>query len=733
MSFRNRSAGLRLAFLTLALFLVFAVAAVEGAAGARYVVAQCGWRAGQDASWFDSSADRFGRSNYCQPPASADPFEGVHLISQFKASTETVGGTRFASWRWQTPPGTGIVNVHGQRWQYLTEGFQHRLGSVPPNGNFTPFLELGNSDGTKRDFWQGFEPYAQAFESRLVCFRPSDRTCAADGTVLAGVRSLTISIDDQVRPTSRVGGDIATGNWQKGSMSLTFTNRDTGAGLRFARTSIDGALLASSEMACEKVMVSGQWRGTRMQPCPTSAAGSHTVDTKTLADGPHSLQHCADDFAGSTGCSAPMTIRVDNNAPAAPRELSVDGGEGWHRKNSFDLAWVNPDQGVASPIVASLLGLQGPEGFTRGPWGGEGGGRITGIELPGPGEYRLRVWLVDQAGNSEASHAAEATLRLDDVPPTGYFEEAPEEDPALVRVPVSDRHSGVRGGSIAWREAGGAWHELPTRFSTSGDPTLVARFPDDLPRGVWEMRAVAVDAAGNLGLIDRRANGSKMTVRTPLLDETVITAALVAGHREGRNRVLAGYGRRALLTGRLSGIESGGIGHVELTVTELPLPGSRWSARSRTVRTDRHGRFETWLRPGPGRNVSVRFAGTRRLQESASGVLELRVRGKLTFKAAPKRLRTGSKVSFRGRVLGREAWNPSRGNLVQIQYFEESARKWRPVTLARTDREGLYRTGYRFRYITGTARIRLRALLIPSSRFPYSGAASKPVLVRVRG
>ena len=284
MPFRNRSVGLRLTFLTLTLFAILALAAAEGAAGARYVVAQCGWHAGQDATWFDSSADRFGRSNYCQPPASADPFDGVHLISQVKASTETVGGTRFASWRWQAPQGTGIVNVHGQRWQYLREGFQHRLGGVPPNGTFSPLLALDYSDGTKRDFWQGFEPYAQAFESRLVCFRPSEKTCAADGTVLAGVRSLTISIDDQVRPTAQAGGEMTAGSWLKGTKGLTFSNRDTGSGLRFAQTSIDGALLARSEMNCSKVMVSGQWRGTRMQPCPTSAGGGHSVNTAALSD-----------------------------------------------------------------------------------------------------------------------------------------------------------------------------------------------------------------------------------------------------------------------------------------------------------------------------------------------------------------------------------------------------------------------------------------------------------------
>ena len=733
MAFRNRFAAIAVILLTTTLFAISAFAATDGAAAARYVVAQCGWHVGQDASWFDSSDDKYGRSSYCQTPESADPFEGVHLINQVKGSAGAIGGTKFSSWRWQAPAGTGIVNVHGQRWQYLREGFQHRLGGVAQNGGFSPFLELDTSDGTKRDFWQGFEPYAQAFETRLVCYRTSDRNCPVNGTVLTGVRSLTISIDDPVKPVATISGGLTGEGWLRGSQSLTFANRDTGAGLRFAQTAIDGSVRGSTEMSCAKTMISGQWRGTKMQPCPPSVTGSHTVDTRTIADGPHSLHHCAFDFAGSSGCTVSRTIRVDNNPPAAPKALVVEGSDAWRRTNAFNLTWTNPDQGVASPIAASLLRLSGPEGFNAGPAGKPGAGRIDGIQLPGPGEFRARVWLLDQAGNSDEAHSAEVTLRLDDVPPTGYFADPPEEDPGLIEVPVADRFSGVASGSIAWRPASGeTWQPIQTDL-IHAEQKLRARFPDDLPRGNWVLRAVIGDRAGNMTATDRRANGSLMTVRTPLLDETSISAGLNSRLRDRRGSMEVGFGRRAHLTGRLTGVESGGVGGAELTVSEVPFPGSRGSETSRKVVTDSRGYFELWLAPGTSRRVSVKFAGNRRLQESSSGVLELRVRGKLTFKARPRRLKTGQKVFFRGRVLAPGGWHPVRGNLVQIQYFEESARRWRPVALTRTDRHGRYRSSYRFRYITGLARIRLRALLVPSSRFPYSGAASKPVRIRVRG
>lgn len=733
MAFRNRFAALAVFLLALALFVLSAVAATDGAAAARYVVAQCGWHVGQDASWFENASGRFTRSSYCQTPESADPFEGAHVISQVKSGTKSVDGTKFAGWRWQAPKGTGIVNVHGQRWQHLAEGFQHKLGSAPPGGSFKPFLELDYSDGTKRDFWQGFSPHAEAFQSRLVCNRSSSKNCAVKGTVLAGVRSLAISLDDSVKPTTRISGSLTTGGWLRGTQQLTFKNQDTGSGLWFAETRIDGALRASSEMNCAKAMVSGQWRGKKMQPCPTSADGSHSINTRVLSDGTHKVKHCATDFADSSTCTGDRTIRVDNNAPSSPNGLRVEGGDGWHRTNGFNLTWVDPGQGAGSPVVSSAYRLSGPGDYAGGPWRRAGSGQLAGIRVPGPGEYRVKVWLADEAGNSDENHAAEATLRLDNVPPTGYLAEPPEADPALIEAPVADLYSGVMGGSIAWRrQSGGEWHELPTRYSVA-DRNLSARFPHDLPRGVWTLRAVIVDRAGNITVTDRRANGSVMTVRTPFLDETRIRAGLSTRARGGRSNLSIGYGKRAHLGGRLTGVDTGGIGGVRLTVTETPFPGSRGKTRSRKLKTDARGYFDLWLTRGPGRRITVSYAGSRRLEDSVSVPLELNVRGRLGFRAKPRRLETGQRVYFSGRVAARGAWHPSRGNLVQIQYFEESARRWRPVTLTRTDREGRYRTSYRFRYITGVARIRLRALLVPASRFPYGGAASKPVTIRVRG
>jgi hypothetical protein len=76
---------------------------------------------------------------------------------------------------------------------------------------------------------------------------------------------------------------------------------------------------------------------------------------------------------------------------------------------------------------------------------------------------------------------------------------------------------------------------------------------------------------------------------------------------------------------------------------------------------------------------------------------------------------------------------PRRGKLVAIQYFEAAAKRWRPILVTRTDHAGHFRAGYRFRYVSGSASIRLRAVALAEERWPYAPGASPPLTVRVTG
>ncbi len=724
---RKSAAALSLVLLSIAGFL-----APQSGVAARYTVTQCGWHVGHDATWADSSADKFTRSSFCQPPASADPFDGVHLNSETRASADVVAGTRYARWRWQAPAGTGIVTIRGQRWHVLKDGFQHRIGSATPNGSFTPFLDQAETDLVKRDFAASFSPFAESVESRLRCGKAEDRFCSTETSSLAGVRGLTITIDDSKAPGTSISGTLAGGSWMRGSQSLAFSSTDIGSGLRYAQTLVDGSVRVQTEHGCGKELIAGQWRGTRMRPCPLSAGGSHTINTAGLSDGSHRLRQCAVDFAGNGGCLADRTIRTDNTAPAAPRQLYVTGGGAWQRSSAFDLFWLDPDQGAGAPIVISRYRVTAP-GHDSGPVSQFGSGAIRRLTVPRAGEYRVAVWLVDQAGNVNPAAAAETMVRLDDVPPSGYFAEPGADRPEHLRVPVSDGHSGVAGGTISYRRQGdGSWRQLPTRYDLAGR-ALEADFPSgEVAPGTYEFEARVLDRAGNGFVTGRRGNGSPLTLRAPLKDMTSLTARLRSKRRSGL-ALKVPYGKPARVSGRLTGDGGRALAGQRIRVVQTPASGARAATSVIRATTGRDGYFSVGLPRGASRRVSVAFAGSPKLMAASAGPLSLRVKGSLSLRATPRKLETGQVLRLRGRVESRWARRPGRGSLVAIQYFEEASGRWRPVLVTRAGPHGNFHAGYRFRYITSSARIRLRAVLLPSQFFPFDPAASSTVKVEVRG
>jgi hypothetical protein len=152
-----------------------------------------------------------------------------------------------------------------------------------------------------------------------------------------------------------------------------------------------------------------------------------------------------------------------------------------------------------------------------------------------------------------------------------------------------------------------------------------------------------------------------------------------------------------------------------------------------TLATGRRGGFELRLPPGPSRRVAVSFAGDGGLDASRRAPLELRVRSGVSLRVAPAALQTGQAVRLSGRVSDRGAPISRRGKLVAIQYLEEATGRWRPVLVTRSDHGGRFHARYRFRYVEGTASIRLRATALAEERWPYAPGSSAPVTVRVSG
>lgn len=723
---------------------VMLLAAAKADAG-RYAVAQCGWYAGADASWADTTGGAKFRPDAFCVPSGGDPFAGVHVKSLTRDGQGTVSGTRFARWRWTPPPGTGITAVRGAWWHALHDGIEQRLGAVNGGGGFEPFLSAGSTDTALREFSKGFPAPVAGFEDRLLCARAESKWCSLAAGSWSALRTLTITVDDPTAPGAWMNaGTLLEKGWRRGQQFVAVSGYDAGAGVRFGETRLDGARVGLTEYPCAKASIGGEWRGTRMQPCTTNVSDFHWVSTNGFSDGPHSLVHCSTDFAANSACAPARTILIDNNPPAHPKAVALAGGENWRRVNDFDLGWENPGQGAASRIAGAPWRVVGHAGYDTGVRFAAGTDRrsLANLSVPASGRYSLQIWLRDEAGNEDPGTAVTVPLRFDDLRPEVRFSNEPAE--TQVKAEVSDLHSGPAAGQILYRRVDqDAWIELPTKLAPADRPGhahLVAPMPE-LGVGTYVFRADATDAAGNAAATNLRADGTQMAIRRvpapqvpkPPKAKSRLFARLRGGQGSGESLTVP-FGVPALVSGRLTrAVDGAGLGGRTLRVVSRHSRGALALTAFASVETGEQGGFELRLPPGTSRRVTVSFAGDAGLDPAIRRPLELRVRAGVTLRAFPERLRTGQAVRLSGRVKSKGAPIPRRGKLVAIQYLEEATDRWRPVLVTRSDHGGRFRARYRFRYVTGRAAIRLRATVLPEERWPYVPGSSRPITVTVRG
>jgi hypothetical protein len=731
----------RIVAMGIALALALAIAA-EARAG-MYTVAQCGWYVGADAAWGDTTGGaKFRPDAFCVPGPPADPFDGSHVKSFTRDGEATVSGTRFARWRWTAPPGTGIRLVRGSWWHALHDGLEQRLGTDPGDGTFAGFGAAGETDLTPREFAVGFALPQLAFEDRLLCARAEARSCDLGSPSWSSLRALTITIEDDAAPVAALGGALLGGGWHSGVQGIDFAANDLGGGSRFAETFVDGARIDLTEYPCAKALLGGEWRGTQMQPCPAGGSGAAAVDTTRFSDGQHLIHHCVTDFAGNLGCTGDAAIGTDNNPPAEPHSVSLAGGEAWRRVDDFDLSWADPAQGPASPIWGAYWRITGPGGYDSGVGflPGRDVAALADRTTPAAGAYSLHLWLRDEAGNSSPSNGVDVPMRFDDVAPRVAFEPVDGAPPAQLLATVADAHSGPASGSLSYRRGDSqSWTELVAKLLPTGPGAarLVAPMPDLAP-GAYVFRADVADAAGNTASTTLRGDGREMAIQKAAPVElakakTRLFAQLLSGGAPsaGGDVLTVPFGATATLSGRLLRATGAGLAAGQLRIVSRPSRGALGKASTDTVTTGEGGGFELRLAPGPSRRLSVAFAGGPELGPATRGPLRLRVRSRVSLEAAPRRLRTGETVRLSGEVGDRDAPIPRRGKLVAIQYLEEATGHWRPVLVTRSDHQGRFHARYRFRYVNGSALIRLRATALAEERWPYAPGSSRPVTVEV--
>lgn len=344
---------------------------------------------------------------------------------------------------------------------------------------------------------------------------------------------------------------------------------------------------------------------------------------------------------------------------------------------------------------------------------------------------------VDDGGDSNGlAHRAprSATVRIDRTPPGVAFANSQDpSDPELLRAWIADSLAGADSsrGQIGVRRVGSSDRFEPLAPARSPSPgELRARWDSDAyPPGDYEFRAVGYDAAGNATVTTSRRNGSRMVLSNPLKATTTLR---VRFHR-GTQKRTAPYGRRVLLSGRLTGGRHAPLRGKPVRIVERFLAGARPATKVSTVTTGPGGTFSIRAAAGPSRAIAVVFDGSPTLGRSAGPVLELGIRSQLQLRASAAAASVGGPpLVFRGRLVAPRGTIPPTGRSVQLQ-FRLPGLPWAEFRTVRADSRGRFRYAYRFSDDDSRgARFQFRAYAPAQEGWPYEPGGSHPILIRGR-
>jgi len=232
---------------------------------------------------------------------------------------QVVSGTptgRIARWRLAAPAGLSITHV--QAWSYIKDQtdefwtpFLHTFeGSVLQTCEITP--GGGFCDDGLHQYSSGVSPNIDAvvnatgLELGISCDPTSGSFCGGGFSLhraLATLFAARVTITETTGPTlsNLSGALVAPGGALSGMQTATFDAADA-SGISATRVYVDGTPVSSAR-ACDY---------TFARPCTDAPAVTVSVNTATLANGPHTIRLAAVNAAGVETRSAAVTINVYN-------------------------------------------------------------------------------------------------------------------------------------------------------------------------------------------------------------------------------------------------------------------------------------------------------------------------------------------------------------------------------------------------------------------------------------
>jgi hypothetical protein len=299
-----------------------------------------------------------------------------------------------------------------------------------------------------------------------------------------------------------------------------------------------------------------------------------------------------------------------------------------------------------------------------------------------------------------------------------------------------------RGGRCVDITAGGRVFKFPQPCLTSVD-ALVAVDANALPAGEHDVTLRVTDAAGNARTVyaarktivvnaRRIGPGSDPAERGGANGENPSDDARLSARwaRTKRSTLMAPYGRRSVIRGRLTTGAGAGIrnARVEMLTAIDGRPGVPLDKGG--ARTRRDGRF-TLILPAnaSSRTLVLRYRSHANDTVSvAEGTLRLEVRAGVRLRVTPRTATRGRAVRLSGRLVGRPL--PATGKVVELQ-ARSPGEPWLTFRTVRASRKGRFATRYTF-HRGGPALYLMRARVRAADDYPYATGSSHAVRVRVR-
>ncbi len=151
---------------------------------------------------------------------------------------------------------------------------------------------------------------AKSVVGHLFC---TNSPCPHSAQSFLRLSEISVTVEDNNPPTAAVGVDSGSTIW--GTTQIPYRAADEGGGVKSASVQLDGTPISTAADS-NGGKCAEPFKTTA--PCKTQIESSASLDTTTLAEGPHTLLASATDAAGQSNTSTAVTINVHN----APFELN---------------------------------------------------------------------------------------------------------------------------------------------------------------------------------------------------------------------------------------------------------------------------------------------------------------------------------------------------------------------------------------------------------------------------